>query len=545
MRQTHTGGLDTEGAVFCLADNNMAEGAGGYFEGNILYDIEKLLRERTNAVITFTNNLMPLAWTGPGGNNSTSDPLFNHVPQLSETTGFTDWAQAQILKQWFSLRTGSPGSDTGPNGLDKGGVVPLGASVSGEPVSPTSQTSAILTVDVNRAASGMTTTRWPNGSGFTHYKWRLDAGVWSAETPIATPITLTGLSAGPHFVEVTAKNDAGLYQDDAVLGPDATLALSRTWIVNPAASPLRLNEILASNGDVLHHEGTTPDAVELYNGSDAAVDLTGVRLTDELGNPDKFIFPAGASIAARGYLVVYANDPNGTSGYHLGFNLNQGGDTLYLFASAANGGALLDSVSFGPQLTDVSIGRLADGAWTLTVPTFGAANQAAPVGDPANLRINEWLAIGITPFDYDFIELYNAGSAPVALGGLYLSDEILGWRDRQEIPALSYIGGYGYTRFIADGDSEAGAEHLNFGLSGDQGVIGLYNRDLMPIDQVTYLAQWPNISQGRSPNGGLTVRLLHRSHSRGAQPAGECTVDSGNRAPCRPYQPLALRPVGQ
>ncbi len=219
VRQTHTGGLDTDGAVFCLADNNMAEGAGGYFEGNILYDIEKLLRERTNAVITFTNNLMPLAWTGPGGNNSTSDPLFNHVPQLSETTGFTDWAQAQILKQWFSLRTGSPGSGTGPNGRDKGGVVPLGASVSGEPVSPTSQTSATLTVDVNRAASGMTTTRWPNGSGFTHYKWRLDAGVWSAETPIATPITLTGLSAGPHYVEVAAKNDAGLYQDDAVLGP--------------------------------------------------------------------------------------------------------------------------------------------------------------------------------------------------------------------------------------------------------------------------------------------------------------------------------------
>ncbi len=122
--------------------------------------------------------------------------------------------------------------------------------------------------------------------------------------------------------------------------------------------------------------------------------------------------------------------------------------------------------------------------------------------DPANLRINEWLAIGITPFDNDFIELYNAGSAPVALGGLYLSDEILGWRDRQEIPALSYIGGYGYLASLPTAIRRQGAEHLNFGLSGDQGVIGLYNRDLMPIDQVTYLAQWPNISQGRSPNGG-------------------------------------------
>ena len=48
------------------------------------------------------------------------------------------------------------------------------------------------------------------------------------------------------------------------------------------------------------------------------------------------------------------------------------------------------------------------------------------------------------------------------------------------LPALSFIGGYGYPRFIADGDPRQVPEHLNFGLSGDQGVIGLYNPDLTP-----------------------------------------------------------------
>ena len=58
---------------------------------------------------------------------------------------------------------------------------------------------------------------------------------------------------------------------------------------------------------------------------------------------------------------------------------------------------------------------------------------------------------------------------------MYLSDEILGWRDRHEIAALSFIAGYGYLRFLADGDPGQGPEHLNFGLSGDQGAIGLYS----------------------------------------------------------------------
>jgi hypothetical protein len=334
---------------------------------------------------------------------------------------------------------------------------------------------------------------------------------------MATPIALTSLSPGPHFVEVVGRNDAGFYQDDPVFGPDAVVTMSRTWTVDPSASPLRLNEVLASNTGVVNHNGTTPDLIELYNASDAPLDLTGVRLTDDLNNPDRFIFPAGASIPARGYLVVYANNPDGTAGYHLGFNLNQDGDAVHLFAAAANGGALLDSVRFGPQLTDLSIGRLDSlshpmgegrgegGAWALTQPTFGAANRAAPIGDPHALRLNEWLAIAVTPFNSDFIELYNTDPLPVALGGLYLSDEVMGWPNRHPIAALSFIAGNGYLRLFADGDPGAGADHLNFTLSGDQGTIGLYRPDLTVIDWVWYQPQQPNVSQGRSPNGAATL----------------------------------------
>ena len=521
VHQTRTGSQDTNTAVVILADDDTTQGAGLYIEGNIILDAENLTRNLTTALVTYTNNLIHqlqgAPWNGPGGANIDADPLLKHIPSFSETMGFNSWAAAQVMWDYFSLKPGSPAQDSGPNGHDLGAVdsspSPLGgeragvkgATLSGEPVGTTPLNSATLHVGVNRTGHGIPTAGFPDGSGYTHYRWRLDGGAWSAETPTATPITLNGLSSGPHYVEAVGRRDSGFYQDDPVYGSDAIVTVSRIWTVNPNASSLRLNELLASNAGSVNHSGTTPDVVELHNASDVPFALTGVRLTDDLNDPDKFIFPAGADIPPRGYLVVYANDPDGTAGYHLGFGLNEEGDSLYLFAAAANGGALLDSISFGPQLPDLSIGRLAEGEWALAQPTLGAANRAAPTGDPRALRINEWLAIAQTPFNSDFVELYNSDPLPVSLSGLYLSDELIGWRDRHQMPALSFIAGHGHLRLFADGDTSLGATHLSFALSGDEGAIALYLPDLAVIDCVWYQPQQPNISQGRSPSGAAAV----------------------------------------
>ncbi len=151
----------------------MPEGRGMFLEGNIFYDIEALVRDAVTSVNTFTNNLMPLAWAGPGGGNSTADPMLTYIPQLSETY-FTNWADAQIMKQWFAPAAGSPAIGTGPNGVDRGAIIPSGASISGEPATPTTETSATLYVGVNRTGNGIPVSNWPNGAGYTHYRWRLD-----------------------------------------------------------------------------------------------------------------------------------------------------------------------------------------------------------------------------------------------------------------------------------------------------------------------------------------------------------------------------------
>jgi hypothetical protein len=509
VRQVSAGFEDAGlGAVVNFADEDSALAAGMYLEGNIFAGIERLTRHLTNGMpvhnnTTFNNNLMPLSYSGPGTNNSVADPLLTYIPQLAEAQ-FASWTEAQVMRQWFSLQAGSPAIATGPNGNDKGGVIPLGVSISGEPAGTSPLNSATLRVGVNRTGNGIPAAGFPNGSGYTHYRWRLNSGPWSAETPVSTPITLNNLPFGAHFVEVVGRRDAGFYQDDPIYGPDAVISAAGAWLVNTNESVVRINEILASNNGVFVHSNTTPDALELLNVSSAPVNLQGMRLTDDPTNPDLFTFGAGAVIPAGGYLVVFGDTAN-TPGIHLGFTFSAEGETIYLYDSVARGGALLDLIPFGLQVPNLSIGRLADGTWTLTQPTMGGANQPTPTGDPTRLRINEWLASGLSLSPDDFIEIFNQDSRPVGLGGLFLTDEPNGWPDQHEISPLSFIAGGGYRAFAADENVENGADHLNFTLSPEQGTIGLMNRDLSVIDCVVYGAQNVDISEGRTPNGGSAV----------------------------------------
>src|SRR5687767_2859101 len=78
-----------------------------------------------------------------------------------------------------------------------------------------------------------------------------------------------------------------------------------------AANDPYINEFLANNDsgilDDYNDPTTRPDWIELYNPSTSAVSLTNWHLTDRKDNPNKWTFPAGASIPAQGYLLVFAS----------------------------------------------------------------------------------------------------------------------------------------------------------------------------------------------------------------------------------------------
>lgn len=302
-------------------------------------------------------------------------------------------------------------------------------------------------------------------------------------------IQLSGLANGTYTVEVLKKNSMGVWQDEAAP------TVSRSWTVNGAQVDLRFSEILAKNEGAVPVNDKLPDLIELYNGGSVPMNLAGFSITDSKADPRRFVFPAGVTLGAQQYLVVNADNEVTQPGFHLGFALSQQGEMLYLFDAR---GQLLDAVAFGLQLPNLSIGRLADGQWRLTQPTFGSANIPASLGDPRRLKINEWLAHGT---QYDFIELYNPDPLPVELSGLSLADNAQGAPRRHQIAPLSFIAGGGLALFYADKQAGQAASQLSYKLAAGPGVIGLFDRSFSLIDLVRYGSQTTDVSQGRSPNG--------------------------------------------
>ena len=80
---------------------------------------------------------------------------------------------------------------------------------------------------------------------------------------------------------------------------------SGDFLGSPAAgsqtpiSDIVINEVLA------HTDEPFVDAIELYNTTDQAIDITGWWLSDDADNFQKFRIPAGTVIAAHGYAVFY------------------------------------------------------------------------------------------------------------------------------------------------------------------------------------------------------------------------------------------------
>src|SRR5688572_8032137 len=110
-------------------------------------------------------------------------------------------------------------------------------------------------------------------------------------------------------------------------------------------------------------ETNVTDWVALANTSDAVVDLSDMSLTDDSTISRRWVFPAGASIPVGGYLVVRFDSTlpvstNNTGVLNTGFGLSAGRDEVYLFDKVSRGGGLLNSVSFGIQAVDYSVGRI-------------------------------------------------------------------------------------------------------------------------------------------------------------------------------------------
>ncbi len=169
------------------------------------------------------------------------------------------------------------------------------------------------------------------------------------------------------------------------------------------------------------------DSIELYNTTDAPIDISGWFLSDAAGNLTKYQIPANTILAPGQYLAFdesqFNADPNN------GFALSSyNGDDVWLTIADAERKpvSIVDHVRFLPSLNGESFGRDARG-WLTPVQsiTLGAANADPRVGPVVISEVNynpseptaADLAIHpeMTSGDLEFIEIHNPTDAEVSL----------------------------------------------------------------------------------------------------------------------------------
>ncbi len=312
------------------------------------------------------------------------------------------------------------------------------------------------------------------------------------EGPLAIPAS--ALNRGQNILAAEVHRNA--------IGSSAvTFGLSLEATVPAGAGNIRLSEIMADNRGSVTNGNTSPDYIELFNAAGVPQALDQFSLSDNPERPGKFIFPPGVIMPAHEFLTVWCDDATNAAGLHTGFALNKDGQTVALFAVTPNGYQLADSVVYGLQVPDHSIGRLGSD-WVLNEPTPNATNVAAALGFATSLKVNEWMASSST--GPDWFELFNPDPLSVALGGLYLSDAA-GNRTNTRIAALSFIAPFGFRQFIADQVLASGARHVNFKLSAKGESILITDTNLVLVDSITFGPQTTDVSQGRLLDGSTNI----------------------------------------
>ncbi|MFP4164295.1 MAG: lamin tail domain-containing protein [Chitinispirillaceae bacterium] len=148
-----------------------------------------------------------------------------------------------------------------------------------------------------------------------------------------------------------------------------------------------VNEILT------HTDEPSCDAVELFNPSDTAADISGWFITDNKQKPKKFRIPDGTEIEPKGYVVFDEGDFNKSSDPDA-FAFSSHGEGAYIF-SALDGEltGYSHGFSYGEIDNGVSFGRYVTSAGeehcvAMVQPTLGKPNSSPRVGPLVITEIN-------------------------------------------------------------------------------------------------------------------------------------------------------------
>jgi len=236
------------------------------------------------------------------------------------------------------------------------------------------------------------------------------------------------------------------------------------------ASMLRITEIVASNDEsLLDYDGDSSDWLEIFNPGAEAVDLGGMKLTDNASNLSKWTFPAGTSIPSGGFKIVFASSkntvkPNGE--VHASFNLSADGE--YLGLVAVDGVTIIDQFSpkFPAQTEDISYGR------AMTTTGVGSALVAAGANVKAwvpasNIYDAAWTSPSFNDAAFNIV-------GPTGLGYENNPGDFINYTAEIATAVPSGIGSL-YVRIEFDVASFAGIHQLKLRMKYDDGFRAYLN----------------------------------------------------------------------
>ncbi len=150
----------------------------------------------------------------------------------------------------------------------------------------------------------------------------------------------------------------------------------------PTVTDLMINEFMASNDSYdVDGTGDAPDWIELYNTTNADIDIGGYFMTDGIADDvaNWFMIPTGSAetvVPAGGWLVLFANGSPDDGPLYLDFKLSGSGESIGL-ADADE--VKIVEFEYEQQTTDISMGYSPGGEGSLVFlasATPGAANSA-------------------------------------------------------------------------------------------------------------------------------------------------------------------------
>ena len=173
-------------------------------------------------------------------------------------------------------------------------------------------------------------------------------------TPIFTDLPTPGFVpvAGNKFgfsARCESSNTMDLFFDDVVL---ATTQIQPLETGGPV-----ITEFMADNASGIEDEDTdASDWIEIYNGQNVSVNLSGYRLTNVPGNLTLWTLPA-VTVPAYGYKIVWASGKNRTVAagqLHTSFTLQKESGYLALVRPNAT---IATAFTYGAQYNNVSYGE--------------------------------------------------------------------------------------------------------------------------------------------------------------------------------------------